>query len=783
MMRISDPSKCDRHYRFSAVPLIGMTLGVMFCASVAIAAEPAEDFFQAKILPLLEQHCYGCHSRQAKPLEGGLRLDRRNGWFDGGDSGPAVVAGKPEQSLLWQALRAEGDRRMPPDAPLNADAIEDFRRWIAEGAVDPRRDLPAEAEAEPDDLQARQHWAFQPLRPVAIPAIPEANWSNNPIDHFILAALEQQGMERAKPASPASWLRRVTFDLTGLPPTPEEVEAFLADPSEAAYLAVVDRLLSSPHYGERQAQHWLDVVRYAETEGFEYDRLMPGMWRYRDYVIAAFNTDKPYDCFLREQLAGDELDSRDPQLRIAAGFHRLGAVRRNAGNQKVASSRNEVLTERTDIVGSAILGLTVGCARCHDHKFDPISQRDYYRLQAYFAASQEDNISLLEDAEQSRLAGVTAKLEKEISELKEVVATLEGEAESKVRQQIEALEAQLPPPGPTICSVRNAWDDFESVRVLRRGDPDLPGDSIGMRPLSILTPAEIQELPPATRQPRSALASHLLAPEHPLTARVMVNRLWLQHFGQGLVKTANDFGRNGSAPSHPELLDYLALAFVESGWKVKAMHRMMVTSQTYRQASQPHSAELSLTIDPDNRWLSHFPRRRLSGEEVRDAMLMIAGVLNRQQGGESVLVPVEAELVEQLYKPSQWEVSPEKHTHTRRSIYLLAKRNLRLPFMEVFDQPSAQTSCAQREQSTHALQALELLNGRLANELAHAFAGRLQQASMNDRDFLIRYAFAACVGRAPSDREQQLAQGFLARNELSEFCLAMYNLNAFLYVD
>ena len=540
------------------------------------------------------------------------------------------------------------------------------------------------------------------------------------------------------------------------------------------------QLLDSPPYGERQAQHWLDVIRYAETEGFEYDRLMPDIWRFRDYVIAAFNSDMPYDQFLMEQLAGDELGD-EPDLRIAAGFHRLGAVRRNAGNQAVASSRNEVLTERTDIIGSAVLGLTIGCARCHDHKFDPIPQRDYYRLQAFLAATREDNVSLSRSAEQERLAALKIDIDAKILELKGILANLDGDEETRVKAEIQQLQLQLPPPSPTLCSIKNDWQNADLIHLLRRGDPDLPGPVVGMRTLGVLSPQDRVELPADTPQPRTKLARDLVNPEHPLTSRVIVNRIWHQHFGTGLVSTPNDFGKNGSPPSHPQLLDYLAYQFVMGGWHFKELHREMVTSSVYRQASQASSS--ATAIDPGNRRLSHFPRRRLSGEEIRDAMLSISATLNLTMGGPSVVLPVESELIDQLYKPTQWQVTSDKQQHYRRSIYLLAKRNLRLPFMEVFDQPSSQTSCAVRQQSTHARQSLELLNGPIANELAAAFARRLTRETDSDPRAIVRHAFRLATAREPMATEMDLSHSILEELGVNEFALAVFNLNAFLYVD
>jgi hypothetical protein len=630
-------------------------------------------------------------------------------------------------------------------------------------------------------------------------------WARNAIDAFIRERLAQAGLQPAPEADRATLLRRVCFDLTGLPPTPEEVTAFLRESEakpQAAYEALVDRLLASPHYGERWGRHFFDVVRYAETEGFEYDRLRPGAWRYRDYVIKAFNDDKPFDRFVLEQLAGDEIEPGNHECLIAAGFHRLGPVRRNAGNEEVAMSRNEVLTEMTDAIGSAFLGLTMGCARCHDHKFDEIAQADYYSLQAFLAATHEHNLVLASAEVQADWQTRTDKIKAEIARLQKQRARTGEPEKSAVRDQIAQLQRTLPGPLPTISTVRNVSNERTPIHVLKRGDPDRKGARVSPRPLSVLLPDDAPELPADLPNPRTRLARWLTDPSHPLTTRVWVNRIWHYHFGRGLVGTPNDFGVNGARPSHPELLDYLAGVFIENGQRTKQLHRLILLSNTYRQSSvgvpalaglpdedrlkpglQRADSALGRRLDPNNQLLWSFPRRRLAAEEVRDAMLVAAGRLNRKQGGPSVLVPVEADLVRLLYDPAQWSVTQDEKEHDRRSIYLLAKRNLQLPFFQAFDQPDAQVSCPRREASTHALQALELLNGTLSNRMAEAFAQRLQRECGTDPARQVERAFWLTAGRPPTAREKELALAFLAKQPLKEFALALFNLNVFLYVD
>jgi hypothetical protein len=797
--------------RTASATVVALTalIGCCGASGEAIAAEPDDvRFFREAIEPVLKAECYRCHSADADEVQGGLLLDSRDGVRRGGDTGPALVAGKARESLLIQALRHEGGLAMPPDKPkLSDEVIQKFVQWIDQGAADPRTDGVAASGFAITD-EARRHWAFQPVRKPTPPAVAQAAWVRNPIDAFILAKLEERNWRPSPPASRAEWLRRVTFDLIGLPPTPEEMERFLRDESPTAFERVADRLLSSRQYGERWAQHWLDVVRYAETEGYEYDRHVPDAWRFRDYVIDSLNRDKPFNRFVIEQIAGDEIESETAECLTASIFHRLGPVRRNAGNPDIALSRNEVLTERTDIIGSAFLGLTVGCARCHNHKLEPIAQRDYYQLQAYLAATDEHNITLATVEEKQAWDRATKSIKDEMDRLKKRAKDATGAEKTRLEEQIDALEEQLPPPLETIPATHNDMAKRTPIHVLRRGVWENKGLAVGPRPLSVLVGDDTPALAPDISNPRTKLAEWIVGDDHPLTPRVIVNRLWQQHFGAGLVRTANDFGLNGERPSHPELLDWLAATLIENGWRLKPMHRLIVLSSAYRQSSciecpeqvrasrtlfdnaefddaekkRPGHSEMSRTQDPDNRLLWRFNRRRLSAEEVRDAMLAASGRLNPKMGGPSVIVPVDKELVALLYKPSQWSVTPDVGEHDRRSVYLIAKRNLRLPFLENLDAPALQTSCARRETSTHAPQALELLNGSLSSDLAQAFAKRLRSECGDDAQRIAERAFALALGRSPSDEERRIAVDFLRDAPLSEFALAMFNLNGFLYV-
>ncbi len=461
-------------------------------------------------------------------------------------------------------------------------------------------------------LPAAAHWSLKPRSVPTIPAFRDAAgraWVRTSIDAFILPKLRTAGLQPAPQADRLTLIRRLAFDLTGLPPTPAEIDAFVRDPAPDAYERLVERLLASPHYGERWAQHWLDVVRFAESDGFEYDRYRPGMWRYRDYVIRCFNEDRPYDRFVTEQLAGDEIDPNDRELQIAAGFHRLGPVRRNAGNQAVAFSRNEVLTEMTDAVGLVFLGLTVGCARCHDHRFDDFPQADYYRLQAFLAATHEHNLILADKATRKVWQARTDQVNAQIKQVNKQLAA--GDASAALQAKLKELQASLPPPLPAICTVRSDDAQRTVIHVLKRGQADRQGKRVGP---GFPTALGGSDLPADFSKPRTALARWLTDPAHPLTARVFVNRVWHAHFGTGLVDTPNDFGHNGGVPSHPKLLDHLANEFVRHGMRLKPLHRLIVLSSTYRQASR---SPLAIAAAPRTRPIACCGGSRAAGSARR----------------------------------------------------------------------------------------------------------------------------------------------------------------------
>jgi len=621
----------------------------------------------------------------------------------------------------------------------------------------------------------RRHWAFQPRKDVVPPLLNDP-WIRGPVDAFILAGLQKAGLKPAAEADRATLVRRVTYDLHGLPPSPAEIDAFVNDKAPRAYERLVDRLLASPHYGEQWARHWLDVVRFAESDGYEYDTHRPDAYRFRDYVIASFNADKPYDRFLKEQLAGDEIDPKDDRLLVASGFNRLGPLRKNTGNQDVASSRTEVLTEMANIVGAAMLGMTMGCARCHDHKFDPIRQSDYYRLQGYFAQTHANDVIVASPEEQAQYKATMEPLDSEMKKLRFAMRKATEEEKGKILTQLEALDEKIPAPLTAMYAVRNEPKDMTPIHLLAAGDYRNKGPKVGMRPPGVLLEDGAEESPLDATTPRVRLANWITDPANPLTARVMVNRIWGYHFGRPIVSTPNDFGKMGTRPTNPELLDWLANEYVKGGWQMKPLHRTLMLSSAYRQSSQ---GTLGAEKDPENKLLWKANRRRLAAEEIRDTMLAVSGRLNPKAGGPSVMVKIDPELIKDLKRPQYWVTTRDRSEHDRRTIYLIYKRNLILPFNQVFDSPDTLLSCARRDQSTHAPQALELLNGTLSNDLAVSFAGRLKGERIDE-------AWRLATGRLPNPKERALSKKYLDDPDpaaATEFALSLFNSNAFLYVD
>ncbi|MBX7167893.1 MAG: PSD1 and planctomycete cytochrome C domain-containing protein [Pirellulales bacterium] len=753
-----------------------------------LAAMGDELDYAREIQPILLQHCVACHG--ADEQNGSLRLDTATGLAAGGSSGPAIVAQRPEASRLYLAITHQGDATpMPPEdqPPLAPEEIERIRQWIAAGAV-----LPEGADAESTAANSRAlHWAFQPIRPRPLPAVADAAWPRTGIDAFVLARLEQAQIAPSPPADAATLLRRVYLDLVGLPPTADQLEEFLTDTRPDAYERLVERLLASPHYGERWGRHWLDAARYADSDGYNIDAPR-SIWKYRDWVIDALNRDLPFDQFIVEQYAGDLLPGANPEQCTATGFHRNTLFNGEGGTDR-EQFRVEAVVDRVATTGTVLLGLTLGCARCHDHKYDPITQREFYELFAYL---NQDDEPLLElpTAEQ---AGQLAVLRPQVADVRRQLDKLDAEFDARQTAWEAALtmedKGRLPqnvrdiiynPPEKRDEAQRKVVADYyrrmddayrgltdqyaallaqqpavQTTMVLRqRAEPrvthvHLRGDFL--RPGREVVPGTPEVLPPShpldpARPTRLDLARWLVAPDNPLTPRVTVNRVWQHYFGTGLVETENDFGTQGTPPSHPELLDWLAHQWIEAGWSFKWLHRTIVCSATYRQSSHTR-AELAET-DPQNRLLARQARIRLDAETIRDCALAASGLLSPKLGGPSVF-PHQPDGVMQLTQVSRaWEVSPGEDRY-RRTLYTYLWRSTPHPLLKTFDAPDTTTACTRRPRSNTPLQALMLLNDAGMFEAAAALANRLQAAPSGSDEERIQLAFRWALARRPASAE------------------------------
>ncbi len=897
--------------------LIGFLLQASLVPSLGIS-QSADALFEEEVRPLLQSRCQACHSEEKHTS--GFSVSSLNSVVAGGNKhGRAVLEGNAEGSPLIHLLTGQLKPRMPLGGVLTESEIALIERWI--GSLQPREGVQEEAWL----------WPFrQPVKAVP-PEVENSGWVRNPIDRFILRKLEQQkGLSPASPASRRSLARRVYLDLIGMPPTPEEMQSYLGDPSANAYHKLVDRLLADARYGERWGRHWLDLVRYGESDGMEGDILLGNAWRYRDWVVEAFNADLPYDQFVTLQLAGGDEHSRkawykpDIQGYIPVGFLRLAPW--DLGNLSSGQLRQDFLDEVTTATGSIFLGLTIGCARCHDHKYDPIPTQDYYRLQAFFNAIQvplprntagippEEFIVPYRDKHfgkwaefkikdyQQRLESGPEKQEleayeqglldklisKKISEgsstdlttkdldlefarkeqkvfsaeekaeyarLKETagqtleqtdhqaLARYEGQLLEKLtaayanqvtdplarfqeltvtdaraearrvnrpskyftREEkqrhleltdtMEVLGRRLLRWRPLALTVTNVigpplGPGVPFTRVLKGGDYRQPGEAVepgfpsaisGNVP-AVLERDRYRQYP--TRGRRMTLAKWIASPQNPLTARVMINRLWQQHFGRGIVGTPSDFGKNGDRPTHPDLLDWLAVRFSEEGWSVKAMHRLIVTSNTYRQSTDnPRVTDAAL--DPENRLLWHFNRRRLEAEAIRDSILFISGRLNPERGGPSVFPPLPVAM-EDLRRPtrpggSMWEPNESESDARRRSIYIFQRRSLPLPMMASFDAPVFNESCERRSVTTTPLQALSMMNGRLVNEEAAHLAARVEKEAGSQRREQVARLFEIALNRPPEGAELQRFAEF--DGPLEAICRVVLNSNELLFID
>ncbi len=776
------------------------------------AATPVD--FAREVRPLLVKRCLACHD--AEHAKGGLRLDSREAALKGGKSKQTTLTpGAPAKSELIKRITThDADELMPPKGgALTSAQIALLTRWIAEGA-----NWPAASEIK--------HWAFvPPIRP-AVPAVKNKAWARNPIDHFILAKIEERGWQPSPAAEKRVLLRRVFLDLTGLPPTLAEQDTFLADKSPDAFAKLVDDLLARTSYGERWGRHWLDLARYAESNGYERDAAKPSVWRYRDYVISAFNTDKPYDRFIREQIAGDELPDANAETLIATGFHRLGPW-----DDEPADSLQDRADQVDDMIrttSQAFLGVTLGCARCHDHKFDPLTARDYYSLAAVFAplkrtqsgrsdldapAGTRAELAALAERDQ-RIAALTNALKSASAELRRELATTTEVALTELRRATPDLPRGYFPSEPSSAAPKSF--------VLLRGRAHSLGPEV-FPAVPVALTAKQPSFPASdefTTRRRLTVANWIASADNPLTARVLVNRVWQHHFGEGLVRTASDFGLIGTAPTHPELLDWLADWFVkEGGWSVKKLHRLILASATWQQASgnakggmrNAESGNLRASAiphseDPENLLLSRFPYRRLEVEAIRDSMLAVSGRLNPRVGGPSMYPEVPKEAFAGSSDPDKiWKPFDETDA-SRRTVYAFLKRSFMVPMLEVLDVCDTTQSSDKRAVTSVAPQALTLFNGAFVNRQARHFADRLRREVGANLDAQIERAWQLALVRPPKTGELTAMRRFLAEETanqtkestasgkpvsseaaahaaLTQMCRVVLNLNEFVYPD
>jgi hypothetical protein len=863
--------------------------------------ESAPPSFSREVAPILVQKCISCHGPEQQLSL--LDLSSRASTLKGGQKGPAVVPGNAAGSSLYRRVTGEEQPVMPLGGKLSAAEAAVLKRWIEAGAPWEGEILGAAAAPEPPRPEAKEKafseqdrnwWAFR--RPVRhpVPRVGDARWNAHPIDAFLKKTLDEKGLEPAPPADRRMLIRRAYLDLIGLVPPPEEVETFLNDPAPDAWEKQIDRLLASPHYGERWGRHWLDVARYADSWGHIHDDDNPNGWRYRDYVIRSFNEDKPYDRFIREQLAGDELDEITFDSLTATGFHRI-APRVLFREKQNPHYRYDYLDDMIATTSRAFLGMTVACARCHDHKFDPISQLDYYRMMGIFfpyidydhplappeqAAAYEarkaevdakirplrDQIRRLEEPyikaafekrlktfpedvqaavhtpEEQRTPGQKLLAEQVLSTQGMLarrieVSAADREKRAALQAQIRELSKQLPPPLPVAAGIRDGdyrftpdgpgdtplpgttakriRPDFEGSFVPVAGQtynpPPLyfpamsePGKGALIEPgfLSVITGGGPAKIPPPANGRlssgrRRALAEWIASPENPLTARVMVNRLWHHHFGRGLVTTPSNFGRMGTLPSHPELLDWLATEFIRQGWSVKAMHRLILTSQAYQMQSGFYRGA-NFEKDPNNIYLWRFPMRRVEAEIVRDLILSASGQLNLEAGGPPFFPSLPAAVHEEVKRVGKWVLTKEEPSTWRRSIYSYWKRARKHPMFEVFDQPDTMVTCERRNTTTVPTQALTLLNNEFVLLQSQYFAGRVRQLAGDDPAAQVQTAYHLALSRDPRSREMTDNLRFLEEQRvhhsakpegdaallaLTDLCNVLMNLNEFFYVQ
>jgi hypothetical protein len=788
-------------------------VAVLIGSAVPLSAAPSENdltFFETNIRPLLADQCLECHSVRSGKRKGGLLLDSRSGIAQGGDSGPALIPGKPDESRIVIAARGhDADLRMPPKKPLAPEQAELFAEWVRRGAPDPREDTSRpRAQSGMSLEEGRAFWSFKPVARPILSGSP----TTNPVDELVLAKLRSVGLTPAPRADRRTLIRRATYTLTGLPPSPEEVDAFVADDSPSAFDQLVDRLLESPAYGERWGRHWLDVVRYADTCGNASDYPVPQLRLYRDWVVSAFNADMPYDRFLADQIAGDlrttgTVTDRTPGI-IATGY--LALARRFAGK---AGAPHLTIEDTIDNLSKAMLGVTLSCARCHDHKFDPFTMRDYYALYGFFSSTrypypgaegdtkQSDFVPLMETSEIEQLLAphkiTLAEAEKAVKdlehELKDIPATDSPETKAvseDLKKRLGDAKKKLAEKAANAPLIRDAYAVTDAKepgdsRIQNRGEPKNLGDTVPRGFPAILGG---MTLPANTvGSGRTALAHWIADPANPLTARVMVNRIWQHHFGRAIVATPNDFGKQGTPPVNPELLDFLASEFIQTGWSIKAMHRLILRSETWQRAATPPANADAL--DPLNTLTASHHRTRLDAESLRDTLLHVSGELQRGPAPEH---PFPAR---NTWKWTQHNPFSASYDSKHRSIYLMQARLKKNPFLALFDGPDPSAATANRSLTTTPLQALVALNHPLIHETAIAVARRT--ATTSNPPERIRATYRLLFQRDPDSEEQAVAAEFFAKHralssptgaETSEdawtaFTRSLLCSNEFLFLD
>lgn len=851
------------------VILLGTLLAFLSHAQTAQQLPPAASGqvnFTTHVQPILQARCYACHGEQLQLRK--LRLDRRADAIRGGESGiPAIVPGDSANSLLIRYVAAiDPDVVMPPEGDkLTPDQVGLLRAWIDQGAAYPAGAAEVLSEsARPasgrSSDRSSDHWAFQPVRRPRVPQVSDTEWVRNPIDAFVTAKLEHRGWKPSAPAKPRALLRRLYLDLIGLPPALEEQAALLKDPSPENFDRLVDDLLRRPGYGERWARHWLDLVRYAETNGYERDAAKPHVWRYRDYVIRAFNDDKRYDQFIVEQLAGDEVDDVSPETLIALGYNRLGPWDDEPAD--FAQDRFDQLDDIVTTTSQVFLGMTLGCARCHNHKFDPLTARDYYGMVAIFdglvrpqTGRTEHDLPLGSRLELDQIAAIESQIApfaEQIEALKRshwpaflrsgkstldeesvkafladasqrtpeqerLVKRNRGRLKSEAGENLpDELTSKIAGLEQAIAPLRESMPDLSRGYFLHEPSPEPPPTHLLLRgsahnrgpetsPAVPVVLADAQPRFPSPRQTslrRLTLAHWIANPDNPLTARVIVNRIWQHHFGEGLVRTPSNFGKIGELPTHPELLDWLASWFIDNGWSLKKLHRLILTSNSYRMSKQ-WNAEYGAE-DPESRLLWRVPYTRLEVEPVRDSMLAVTGRLNRKMYGPSMLPAIsEAALAGHSDPDKIWKPSPEDEA-SRRTIYAFIKRSMVIPMLEVLDLCDTTRSTAKRTVTSVAPQALTLFNGDFVNEQARYFAERLVWEVGLDPEKQIERAYLLAFARPPTRLEQGRMTAFLSREAAAwiaepsgrprdpamarrhatgQMCRVILNLNEFVYTD